>query len=50
MWLDWLADEQKLAENTPAKTEELLALFQTALTDYRYCKVSKKLLKMVIER
>jgi len=50
MWLEWLHDELNLAGDDPEKSSELIALFETAFTDYHYRKVGKLYLKFLINR
>ena len=47
MWLEWLKDEINLHEDSNG-SEQLTALFETALTDYHYRKVYKLYLRHLI--
>ena len=47
MWLEWLEDEQKLLGPGEDVTP-LLGLYETALRDYKYYKVSRRYCKLIL--
>lgn len=46
MWVEWLSDELNLGDNRV--DEQIVALFETALSDYHYRKVYKLYLKYLL--